>query len=509
MRAEADCQVFVKLGSARFDAAAAGVPTDGKNVFCAFLTMPGSAAEVASLGYLSVTAMRGAESQTLQAVQLVYTSPETAPASQIYDSDLLDVGNQVVTTQPPAETLPVSAVSVPAGAQLCMVCVDEADTWSAQATDDLFIPTNTTLAYGTMDYVVGRTQVFDAEENELRDFYILASGRKVKTDAVQLVASTQMNDNRLSVLSSTSTNGALELRIQSDWSVPYDFSFAPQSYYAARGKAYHVSDFTAARIQFTFYYTAAAGGAIDAAGSDVVSSGDWSVDAARKTATLTLALRAPGRYYGYTLRRESDGSFRLTIQNKPKSLSGLVVVLDPGHGGKDSGALGYGGAVKESQLNFALAVATKTALEQRGATVILTRTDDVYSTLEDRKQFARQQNPDLFLSIHCNAAENKTRYGTSVYYFRPMSQPLASAIYQQLHALFRGFYAADAARQSRAGEGAFFHPFSVTRLENCPSVLIETGYVTNDQECALLLDAGNRDKIAAAICSGLEAYCAR
>ena len=123
---------------------------------------------------------------------------------------------------------------------------------------------------------------------------------------------------------------------------------------------------------------------------------------------------------------------------------------------------------------------------------------------------ARQANPDVYISIHCNAAGNKARFGTSAYYFRPMSQPLAQCIYQQILSVYQNsLYASDGYRRSKVGEGANFHPFSVTRLEECPSILIETGYVTNDQECALLLDAGNRDKIAAAICDGIADYFAR
>ena len=515
VRAAADCTVFVKLGVNRVDAAATGLPENGKNTFCAFLTMPQTRAEIESLGYLSVTAQRGDDSETRQAARLVYGQViANADTSQTYDSDFLDVGNQIETTSPPEPVTEAprafAPITVPAGAQLCRISVEEADTWSPGATDDTFVPSNTPLALGTMDYITGRTQVFDAEEQETRDFVILASGRKVKTDAVMLVQGLTVGENQMQILSSSSVNGTLQLRIQTVWSVPYEVSLTPQGYYAARGKSYHVTDFTAQQIQFTFFYTSGATGTADCSGSDVVSSANWTVDPVSKTATLTLPLRETGHYYGYSLRRESDTSFILTIQNRPRTLAGTVIVLDPGHGGKDSGALGYSGAVKESQLNFALAVATKTALEQRGATVILTRTDDVYYTLEERKQFARAQNPDLFLSIHCNAAPNSTRYGTSVYYFRSMSQPLASALYQQLHALFRDtFYAGDSARQAKAGEGAFYHPFSVTRLECCPSVLIETGYVTNDRECALLLDAGNRDKVAAAIANGVEAYLSR
>ena len=196
----------------------------------------------------------------------------------------------------------------------------------------------------------------------------------------------------------------------------------------------------------------------------------------------------------------------LTIRKRPGTLSGAVIMLDPGHGGVDSGALGFSGAVHESQVNFALAVAVKNALERRGAVVWFTRTGDVYLSLEERKAFARSVQPDVFLSVHCNAAENPARYGTAVYYYRPMSFPLASALNGRLSALFRNTFYAGTSKSSNVGAGAVFHPFSVTRLEECPSVLIETAFLSNNGDCLLLLDANNRDKIAEAVAAGLEDY---
>ena len=87
-----------------------------------------------------------------------------------------------------------------------------------------------------------------------------------------------------------------------------------------------------------------------------------------------------------------------------------------------------------------------------------------------------------------------------------MSFPLASALYTNLLSVFRNSFYAGSSKASGAGEGVVFHPFSVTRLEECPSVLIETGFITNNEECMLLLDAANRDKLAEAVAAGLQQY---
>ncbi len=434
-------------------------------------------------------------------------APSNNDSSMTYD---FQIGN-IIASEDTATTEPPTTQPLPTGRQFCMIVSPFADTWSGQASDDTFTPMCTTLVQGTVDYITGQSRVFDAEENEWRDFYLLASGRKVRTDAVQLLsANANYGDNHVKVVSSETKNGDLQIVLRCDWNVPYTFEFSGQDYYTKNNKHYHINAFTADKIQFTFYHTTAADGSVIITDSSIVTNAYWTVDSKNKTASLTMPLRKIGGYYGYTMQRNADGTLTLIVKKKPAGISGARVMLDPGHGGKDSGALGYGGAVYESQVNFALAVAAKQALERHGATVLFTRTDDVYYTLEDRKNMARQANPDVFVSIHCNAAENKTRFGTSTYYFRPMSQPLAQCIYQQILSVYQNaLYVSDSYRRNKVGEGANFHPFSVTRLEECPSILIETGYVTNDEECALLLNADHRARIGEAIAAGIADYLSR
>jgi N-acetylmuramoyl-L-alanine amidase len=431
------------------------------------------------------------------------------PADTPWTQDVTDVsiGNYLDSTEESTTTEPTTTI-MPTGRQFCVISAPFADTWSGLASDDTFTPMCTTLVQGTVDYITGQSRVYDEEEKEWRDFYLLASGRKVLIEAVQLLSPDyNYGDNSIQIVSSETNNGNQIIRFKSAWNAPYTFEFSGQNYYEKNGKHYFVNAFTADKIQFTFYHTTKAEGSVNIGSNAIVTNAYWTVDTANKTASLTMPLRVVGQYYGYTMQREADGTLVLTLKKKPGGIAGARIMLDPGHGGKDPGALGFGGAVAESQVNFALAVATKQALERRGATVYFTRTDDVYLSLEDRKLIARQANPDVFISIHCNAAENKSRYGTSTYYFRPMSQPLASAVYQNVLAVYQtSLYAGDAERRAKVGENANFHPFSVTRLEECPSILIETGYVTNDRECTLLLSADNRARIGEGIAAGVAAY---
>ncbi len=505
-----DAAVKVRLGETETEAQLRQTVGEDAAVFDALVTFPQDQTALALLDKLTVTATRGGKTETVDGPRVVLYVEEMT-------TELPSVGNQIPeneagetpgTTYSEIDDFDSAPVQVPLAqnGQLCMVTGGYADTWNADPNDDTFFPFQTTLAPGTIDFAIGQSQVYDPDGDDLRTFFVLSSGRKVRAEAVQLLGGEKPNSNTLRVLSSSSENGALVLRLQTAWNVPYDFSFGPQDYYAANSEKFNVSAFTATAIAFTFRYTTSASGTVNTVGSDVISAAGWSLDTQNQTATLTLALREPGKYYGYVLRYDSDGTMVLTIRKRPKTLSGAVVVLDPGHGGVDSGALGFSGAVHESQVNFALAVAVKNALERRGAAVWFTRTSDVYLSLEERKAIARSVQPDVFLSIHCNAAENSSRYGTGVYYYRPMSFPLASALYTRLLSVFQNSFYAGTSKAGGAGEGVIFHPFSVTRLEECPSVLIETGFITNNEECMLLLDANNRDKIAEAVAAGLEAY---
>ena len=109
-----------------------------------------------------------------------------------------------------------------------------------------------------------------------------------------------------------------------------------------------------------------------------------------------------------------------TVKNKTptrSSVSGIrKIVLDPGHGGKDPGAIGSGGLAEK---DLVLAIAKKAAVKlkkEMGFDVVLTRSDDRYVALEDRTSFANAQDADLFISLHMNASHNLEARGIETYY---------------------------------------------------------------------------------------------
>lgn len=514
-------EVTVKVGAKKVKAKALSYESGGYRKYVADIKMPDSRMEIESIGRIYVTAVLGSQTQTADGPNVVYSVPETTtsasgtlPAVNKEKDEPYEVSGSdfsvTAVTQGATEgvtytTSPTSGLQY-TGNQMCVVTADYADTWPAGTNSDSFVPFYTTLAKGTMDYVVGQSEAYDSEEEKMRYFYELSCGRRVLRENVMLLERYDMGQNSLSVLSSRTDGGELEIRLSTRWKVPYSFSFAPQSYYAGYNKLYNVESFTAEYIQFTFYHTSSASGKIDTTGSSVVSSASWGIDSASGAVTLTMPLSQKGKYFGYSLSYDSNDNLIIRINNNPQTLKGAVIVLDPGHGGRDPGTLGYDGAVEEADLNFATAAAVMNELQKKGATVYLTRYEDKYMSLDERKAIARSVKPDVFACIHANGSVNASNYGTTTYYFRPMSKPLAKSIYDELVAAWQSLYASSPERQSRVSRGCDFHPFSVTRIEDCPSVLIETGYVTNNEECAVMADTASREKLAAAIANGIESF---
>ncbi len=165
------------------------------------------------------------------------------------------------------------------------------------------------------------------------------------------------------------------------------------------------------------------------------------------------------------------------LKDGPKLLKGITIMLDPGHGGYDSGAVGvavYGGPM-EKDLNLAVSTATKALLEQWGAAVVMTREDDSFPSLDDRRNMTREIKPDLFIAQHHNSMDysyNSTdTMGSESYYFTPQSEKLAVTLCEEI-----------TAATGRRNLGADYGYYYVTRNEICPAVLMEYSFINNRKD---------------------------
>jgi len=182
-----------------------------------------------------------------------------------------------------------------------------------------------------------------------------------------------------------------------------------------------------------------------------------------------------------------------------------VIIIDPGHGGKDTGAIGINGIQeKEVILNVAKEVLrlNKTIFEDR-FDIYLTRYKDTLISLRDRTKLAKALNTDMFISLHCNHAENSNAKGIEVYVHNSDSRFTKEAIELGLALLNES-----TTKLGFKKRGVTFANFQVLRetVMFCPSVLVELGFVSNRNEVDYFLKSQSIKAMALAILLGITNY---
>ena len=260
---------------------------------------------------------------------------------------------------------------------------------------------------------------------------------------------------------------------------------------------------------------------------------------------LTLPVPVLGRDYVVRLDLPQAGErVGLPPVEGPDDPSRPLVVIDAGHGGHDPGAVGLG--IREKTLTLGLAQALRDELlRQGGVRVALTRSDDTFLVLDERAEIARRLGADLFLSIHADSAGEKDEVvGASVYTLSERASSEAAARFaarENSADVINGVVLAgrsdavstilvDLAQRRasessaqfadlvlREGEGVLrFHPqarraaaLAVLRAPDVPSVLYESGFVTNPEEAARLASPEGRQRFAEVMARAIRIYFAR
>lgn len=233
------------------------------------------------------------------------------------------------------------------------------------------------------------------------------------------------------------------------------------------------------------------------------------------------------------------------LNNSDHPKRDIIVVIDPGHGGKDPGAVGANGArEKDVVLSIARELAKRIERE-KGFTVRLVRNSDVYVPLRRRVEIARQYNADIFISIHADAAPRRTASGASIYALSEggatsttarwlaqkengadllgttkslalkdkdpmlagvildmsMSATVATSLELGRSVLtsLGGITALHQRRVEQAG-------FAVLKSPDVPSILVETGFISNAQDCQRLVSARHQQALASSLFDGVRQH---
>lgn len=173
------------------------------------------------------------------------------------------------------------------------------------------------------------------------------------------------------------------------------------------------------------------------------------------------------------------------------------ICLDAGHGGKDSGAYNSNLKLRESDINLRVVLKLADLLKKNGYEVILTRDRDIDVTLGMRCSIANQKKADLFISIHCNSATNKAARGTETYYYATSKNgnALARLVQQELIEATKF--------QNRGIKTAGYYVLKYTKM---PAILIELGFISNDEEAKILASPQYQDKAIQAIFEAIQKY---
>ena len=201
------------------------------------------------------------------------------------------------------------------------------------------------------------------------------------------------------------------------------------------------------------------------------------------------------------------------------------IVLDPGHGGKDTGKVNGPYKYTEKAATLDTAARLKLLLEKQGFEVVFTRTKDVFVDLDDRAAMATSIKADLFVSLHYNAgpAGDTTADGIETYCLTPAGQRSTNAGKAKSTTGSEPGNRFDTANMALAwgiqrhlvkstgadDRGVRRARFAVLRTLSCPGVLIEGGFMSSRKEGALIADAAYRQKIAEAVAAGIVDYVIR
>lgn len=274
------------------------------------------------------------------------------------------------------------------------------------------------------------------------------------------------------------------------------------------------------------------------------------------TLRMVFDLRAPATVRSAVIAAENpNGRHRIVVDvfhgsaeslapaaaNGAPAARDVLIAIDPGHGGKDPGAIGRNGSYEKTVVLGISRRLARLVEREPGMRAMLTRNGDYYLKLRSRYEMARRRNADLFVSVHADAVRDRRVQGSSVYVLsekgssdearrlakRENASDLMAGVeldeyppavatviidLQQNASIGASLEVADEVLQHLQGVGRVRKvkvqkaPFAVLKAHDVPSILVETAYISNPREEQLLKTAGYQEKLARALLAGVRSY---
>lgn len=439
------------------------------------------------------------------------------------------------TVEPVVSSKPVSSVYVPpkptielignylniSPGLIAEVIHFEAETFDALSTNDWSKPTNTYLPKGTVDYC-SPDLIYSKGSGEKKEYAVLRCNKQIytknkntphteKIQVAKIYEGTLPDHNEIGAVSLENGTSHSTLTLSTMWKAPFRFDIAPQNYNRPSSQDYKITDFTANYIDITFCYATVFSGELIIPEDNPLFSfatviPNYDTNGNIVDTTLRLNLKKTGGFYGWNAFYNDQGQLIFEFLNPAKiaiaenefgvDLTGVKILVDVGHGGKDVGAEGFDYLNNsEAKRNLILAKKLGDRLVGLGATVYLTREDDITSSNDDKLQKLERIKPDICISIHHNSSSNTKASGFDSCYFTPFSMKSAQFIYQ--NTAFSNIYQKNYLK---------WHYYFFARNTLCPIVLTENGYISNEFDYQNIINDDINNLKADAITRGIAEY---
>ncbi len=414
--------------------------------------------------------------------------------------------------------VPDSSVS-----RVAEIKVDQAEVMSFTAVDDKSRPIYYPLPKGTKDYVVGEVTAPGTDENGNKFVYVyykLKSGKRIYKSAngvdtgTATVTTGTIPNNTISKVTLEKTGTFSNLSFTMSSKIPFTVQLSPVSYAKDTDYdfSYSIENFKATTVDIVFDYTVETSKLPDFTGNPLFSKAEWVQKDNKQICRLTLA--KAGSFFGVTssyngndlvFKFKNPAVIRYAANEFGFDLTGVKIMLDPGHGGDRVGAVGANPNYPEKRINLELAQKIKETLTRLGAEVIMTRDGDTSLSLAGRVKKCEESGVHLFISIHHNSASNVNAIGTEAYYYEPFSKTLATNIHDEMVKYF-GTYMYPDKPSSAYARYVKYYPYGMIRTWSAPAVLVEYAYMSNSAELEKAISSNTQYGFAKATVKGIINY---
>ena len=448
-----------------------------------------------NLGAVTFTATYNGISESFRSGNITCRKPETIkdsnPAVTPTGGRYIDVGSGII-----AEVISY-----------------EAETFDAYSTNDQSKPTNNYLPKGTVDYC--SSKYVYTKSGEKKEYAVLRFGKQVYTKrknvptneiipVIKQYEGVLPDHNEISIASFQNGTSHTTLTLNTMWKAPFYFELLNQSFVNAAKNDYNYTTATYSYVDITLCYaTVLTGELIIPEDNPVFKSAE--IIKNNSDYTLRLHLKRTGQFYGWDANYNSEGQLVFEFLNPAKisvaandygvDLTGARILIDVGHGGKDSGALGSNNAYTEAVCNLLLAQKVKAELESIGATVYMTRDSNITSSNDTKIKMLKDLKPDYCISIHHNSNKSSSPYGFSAHFSQFFAKKAAELVWSNTvnASLYRKY-------------DFKWHYYYMARSSYCPVVLTENGYMSNAEDYSHITNDEYNTSKAKAIARGIAQY---